>query len=664
MSRQDKHKIAATLRAATHKSKLLSHKSLVLLPTAATLGILTLVSVLFTSADTASNTYAANLGSQITTEVDGQYYVTLTAPDVNFSVSPSKNENAAKQRIDVGVETNVAGGAKLYLSMAGSSNSLHLNGNTAQSSPAIAAVPDNTDASSFPANTWGYSTDDQTYSAVPTTASDPALLANVDGETTGTTSGSVISASIPVYYAANVDTSIPSGSYSNRMTYSAVVDGGITAEATLTSIKVNGVTVQELQKDEINTITVTTNLMVSSFGVPRVIYRTTDPSGYQECGNVLVQKDSEGYMAVTCEVTPTQPATGITLEIIPRGSEGDAFCTDGTYVQGTSDCEEGAWKWGSFTVAVPNLNWRPENFDEIEIMQHMTPEICATASNGETKQLTDERDGKKYWVAKLADGNCWMTQNLELDLKGRTLTSEDSDVSSSWNFDAIGGQWYEDVATSEVDSSLIAGWDFGDYVKSSPTGMEYCINNQSFISNLSSCTRQFTNVSAMEPMTEAINEGKTPDENISIQGNQYDAHYLAGNYYSWAAATAGSGNNTFSYAYAVDSICPAGWRLPLGGSGGQTQGSFYHLLSQYDVAYNWASGNNNITTSPLYFVRSGYTGNANTLSDVGHDGAYWSSRASSSDSAANGLLFYGQVETARNIGRHAGLSIRCVAEWQ
>ena len=101
MSRQDKHKIAATLRAATRKNKLLSRKSFILIPAAATLGILALVSVLFTSADTASNTYAANLGSQITTEVDGQYYVTLTAPDVNFSVSPSKNENR-KLQVQVG----------------------------------------------------------------------------------------------------------------------------------------------------------------------------------------------------------------------------------------------------------------------------------------------------------------------------------------------------------------------------------------------------------------------------------------------------------------------------------------------------------------------------------------------------------------------------------
>ena len=411
MSRQDKHKIAATLRTATHKSKILSRKFLILIPTAATLGILALVSVMFTSADTASNTYAANLGSQITTEVDGQYYVTLTAPDVNFSVSPSKNENAAKQRIDVNVETNVAGGAKLYLSMAGSSNSLHLNGNTAQASPVIAAVPDNTDASSFPANTWGYSTDAQTYSAVPTTASDPALLANIDGETTGTTSGSVISASIPVYYAANVDTSIQPGSYSNRMTYSAVVDGGITTEATLTNIKVNGVEHEELQRDEVNTLTVTTNLMVDSFGLPRVIYKTTTPAGYQECKNVLVSKNNDGYMTITCEITPTQGATGITLEIIPRGSEGDVYCQDGTYLQGTNQCEEGAWKWGSFTVEVPDLI--VPALSSIDTMQEMTSELCLAAEIGDEAQLTDTRDNKQYWVGKLPDGNYWMTQNLD-----------------------------------------------------------------------------------------------------------------------------------------------------------------------------------------------------------------------------------------------------------
>ncbi len=46
--------------------------------------------------------------------------------------------------------------------------------------------------------------------------------------------------------------------------------------------------------------------------------------------------------------------------------------------------------------------------------------------------VKDIRDRTEYTVAKLADGNCWMTQNLELGEYGKpiTLTSMDSNVSS------------------------------------------------------------------------------------------------------------------------------------------------------------------------------------------------------------------------------------------
>jgi len=49
-------------------------------------------------------------------------------------------------------------------------------------------------------------------------------------------------------------------------------------------------------------------------------------------------------------------------------------------------------------------------------MQDMTSEICNATRENYTKRLIDTRDGKSYWVAKLADGNCWMTQNLALDI--------------------------------------------------------------------------------------------------------------------------------------------------------------------------------------------------------------------------------------------------------
>ena len=254
-------------------------------------------------------------------------------------------------------------------------------------------------------NTWAYSTDDINYQGVPTLDS-PVLLSDIDGISTGTNTNGVVSATIPIYYAAKVDTSIPSGSYANSV---------------LTSITVDGDTVEQLQLDKTNTILVTTNLKTNTYGTPRVYYTTTNPSGYAECGNVVVASNNEGYMTIQCETTPTAVATGLTLHIVPKGSSEDTFCTDGTYEPNSSQCESGDWKWGNFTVSLPDI--KGPVFNGIKTMQEMTPQICADAQENDTTMLEDARDGKMYWVAKLADGNCWMTQNLELDLTaGESLT--------------------------------------------------------------------------------------------------------------------------------------------------------------------------------------------------------------------------------------------------
>ena len=219
-----------------------------MMATIATIGMITILSAFFLVSDSASNSYATSVNSEITAEVDGTHYVTLSAPDVTFSINPTDSAQLSKQSIDVNVETNAPGGADLYLSMANNTNALHLNGDTTSAAPAIEATASSVAANSLAANTWGYSTDDQTYSAVPTINSDPALLAAVDGSSVGSNAGSVITASVPVYYAASVDTSIPAGSYSNRLAYSAVVDGGIITEATLTKIEIDGAEVICSQK--------------------------------------------------------------------------------------------------------------------------------------------------------------------------------------------------------------------------------------------------------------------------------------------------------------------------------------------------------------------------------------------------------------------------------
>ncbi len=51
--------------------------------------------------------------------------------------------------------------------------------------------------------------------------------------------------------------------------------------------------------------------------------------------------------------------------------------------------------------------------------------------------LTDRRDGNRYTIKRLKDGNIWMTQNLRIGKSTTmTLTSDDSDVESSYTLPA------------------------------------------------------------------------------------------------------------------------------------------------------------------------------------------------------------------------------------
>ena len=93
-------------------------------------------------------------------------------------------------------------------------------------------------------------------------------------------------------------------------------------------------------------------------------------------------------------------------------------------------------------------------------MQDMTPEVCAETEVGTTATLTDIRDNNTYTIAKLPDNNCWMTQNLRLS-GGRTITPEDSNVTSNWSFpnnSLTSGNTY-----TEARSTISSNTSYGGY---------------------------------------------------------------------------------------------------------------------------------------------------------------------------------------------------------
>ena len=65
-------------------------------------------------------------------------------------------------------------------------------------------------------------------------------------------------------------------------------------------------------------------------------------------------------------------------------------------------------------------------------MQDMTPALCNSYTLNDPVYLTDIRDGNVYTVKKLADGNCWMTENLRIS--NTTITSEDSNLPEGASF--------------------------------------------------------------------------------------------------------------------------------------------------------------------------------------------------------------------------------------
>ena len=113
----------------------------------------------------------------------------------------------------------------------------------------------------------------------------------------------------------------------------------------------------------------------------------------------------------------------------------------------------------------------PTTLADTLYLQDLTPTICAatttpaanaTTDNIPTNWLRDARDGKYYAVRKLADGNCWMVDDLALATT--TLTASTSDVSADYTMPTVtAGAYTYDVATVVSEGASLgticpAGW--------------------------------------------------------------------------------------------------------------------------------------------------------------------------------------------------------------
>ena len=526
-------------------------------------------------------------------------------------------------------------------------NNLYLNGDSTNNTSGTYFTPvDGTSAlnTSTNANKWGYSLTANSRTGVfsalsntPATLKTPSQTASPDSD---------IDTTIPVYYGTSVNNSMAPGSYtfsnSASITYTAVMDAscmvvniaydGNNADAGTMAITHNNVTDGS-----------TVDLVASNFS--RSGYGFAGWSTDSNAGAKLLDNDNTNNPVV---YGPNETVT------LPVGFYDLDTDNDGVVKL------YAVWlqSQGSLQGWTGCANLDTATYDST------TGALDLTKNN--VTALTDQRDNDTYAVARLADGECWMIENLRLDADATTgNNATDSTVTNEFL-----SQGYGKSAT------------YGDFVglaTAESSGFTSTYSPNSLYSN--DGTNNTINIGTSNypgsrmPRYNNVNTSSRASSPTDGTG----AMYSYGNYYTWSAAMA----NTISYTSPTTtdadgktsetvntSLCPAGWKLPYGRNtgNGATSGGFSYLdiqLGGTGASQSHNEASNRWRRYPNNFLYSG-SFSPSSAGSRGSGGLYWSSTARGSNGSYVLVLYKPNVSpgTADNIGKAGGISARCVASDQ
>ena len=283
-----------------------------------------------------------------------------------------------------------------------------------------------------------------------------------------------------------------------------------------------------------------------------------------------------------------------------------------------------------------------------------------TASLTSVSALTDQRDNNTYAIAKLADGKCWMIENLRLE------------STAEHNSDGTLAQGYGTSATYGNFGGL-ADAESANFSNSTTANSLYYSGTQEGTASINIGTtgipgRRMPRYNNLNTSTRASN----PTNN---GGNMYSY----GNYYTWHAAIADlTYNGTNNQSTTGTSLCPTGWHLPKGGNkSNEANNELWSLVvdgindgtkpANYDSSTRpyytstpeGSDTSNKLRAYPNNFL---YSGRFNTSSAYvrGSCGFYRSSTAGSSSDSYSLYLCSSYVYPGTNYyHKGSGQSIRC-----
>ncbi len=409
--------------------------------------------------------------------------------------------------------------------------------------------------------------------------------------------------------------------------------GAFNSQAVVATVNTNSTGGYELFfSSEDNTTTMTSLTSESTIA--------SDFSGTVTSSTMAVNKwgyslDSTNFSVIPTLATPTKIKD---LDHFPSSAEKTTTVNIATKVD--TNLPSGTYTKNVVFSAIAHPS--PETIHTISTMQEMNPDICnetttpaktATALDWDgsyhgdntrvpRNSLQDTRDGKYYLVSKLADGNCWMSQNLELALDStKALTNEKTDLNTKTS-------WTPENSTLTVFPTS-STWPTSTSAASSAAYSYYPIASDRYYQG-------------------GTSKSSTP----TASGVEYDWE-KAGVYYNWFAATAGSGTYAMTSGNAEDSICPKGWRLPLGTDEDK---SFYYLVTE-----KYGRGGGSLANTPLNVIQPGYYHfENNVMTNQEAVGYLWSTTVRSQTNVYTYIQATGPAPRAYD-NKAFGSNVRCVA---
>ncbi|MBR2544501.1 hypothetical protein IKF04_04390 [Candidatus Saccharibacteria bacterium] len=258
-----------------------------------------------------------------------------------------------------------------------------------------------------------------------------------------------------------------------------------------------------------------------------------------------------------------------------------------------------------------------------------------TANLSSVSALTDQRDNQTYAIAKLADGKCWMIENLRLDNQ-YTVGNNQTDPSVT-NASLSQGYNPSFIGLADPESA--------NFDNVTTTNSLYTTENNIEGKNTISGDYQAQRFPRYNNDNTSQRSANTTNTNVNT--------YSYGNYYTWHAVIADITHHR-SGNYNTTSICPTGWHIPTGNRSGE-----YYTLNT-----NANSGSTSVSTGlrsyPTNFLYSGHFYDS-SAGYRGSNGYYLSSTGLNAGYSYSLYLGSSRVYPGTNdTNKFGGLSARCV----